>query len=663
MHFPRTVFLHVALVSTLGFLTSPARAAGLEWRPVDPADLELQTPRVDKDAGAEAIFWEIWVMDELQGTEFRTVLTHYVRLKVFNDRGREAHSTIDIPFAGKTQIKDIAARTIKPDGTILELQKDAVYERTLLKAGGIKINAKSFAMPGVEPGVIIEYRYHEYHENQLSQYMRLPFQRDIPIETVRYHIKPLNISSLPWGMRSMSFHCNPAPFVKDRDGYYTTWVDDVPAFIEEPYMPPVDEARAWMLIYYAPDKKLTPENYWKDYGLQTFRNYKDSMKVDGEVRRVAQGIVNGAANDDDKLRKLYEYCQRKIKNVQRDVLTAEERADTKKNRTPADTLNQEAGTGFDIDMAFAALASAAGFDARMTRLADRSDHFFNPSTIDSYFLRGFNVAVRVGDRWRFFDPASTFVPFGMLRWQEEGLRVLISDNKEPVFADTPMSGPDKSKAQRTAVLKLSEDGTLEGDVELTYTGQQAVARKNSIEGDSPEQRIENVRDEMKRRMSTAEVNDIHVENATDPEKPLTYRFHVKVPGYAQRTGKRLFFEPGFFEFNTAPMFAAATRKYTVYFHYPWSQEDRVEVKLPDGYELDHADMPGAFALGGAGQYSAKAGITADKTLVYARQMSFGAKGAILFPANAYPQIKKIFDAVHEADIHTITLKQQTGATR
>jgi len=663
MYLSPKLISHVVLLCTLAFITCPARAVIVEWRPVDPADLALKAPRVDKEAGAEAIFWEVWVMDELQGSDTHTVLTHYVRLKIFNDRGREAYSTIDIPTVGKVQIRDVAGRTIKPDGTILELKKDAVFERTLVKAGGLKINAKSFAMPGVEPGAIIEYRYREYRDNQLSQYMRLPFQRDIPIQKVTYHIKPLNVPWLPWGMRTMSLHCNPTPFTRDRDGYFTTSLNDAPAIVEEPHMPPHDEVQGWMLIYYAPDKKLTPENYWKDYGRETYKAYKDSMKVGGDVRKIANGILNGAANDDEKLRRIYQYCQTKIKNVQHDVITAEERADTKQNKRPADTLSQEVGTGFDIDMAFAALASAAGFDARMTRLADRGDHFFNAAIVDSYFMRGFNVAVRVDDKWRFFDPASTYIPYGMLRWQEEGQKTLVSDNKEPEFVDTPMTGPEKSVAKRSGVFHLDEEGTLEGDVKLMYTGHQAVGRRNSIESDSAEQRLENIREEAKSRMSTAEVTDVKVENAGDAEKPLTYSFHIKVPGYAQRTGKRLFLQPSFFEFNTAPMFPNATRKYPVYFHYAWSEEDSVQVKLPDGYEFDHPDIPGGFNLGGAGQYSAKAQITSDKRLLYTRQLTFGAKASLLFPAEVYPQLKKIFDAIHESDTHTLTLKQQAGATR
>jgi hypothetical protein len=115
------------------------------WKPVGPADLALKTPRVEKDADAEALFWEVWVLDEAPQGQPHTVLTNYIRLKIFTDRGREKHGTVDLPYYGKTRIGDVAGRTIKPDGSILELRKDAIFDRTLVKAGGLKVKSKSFA--------------------------------------------------------------------------------------------------------------------------------------------------------------------------------------------------------------------------------------------------------------------------------------------------------------------------------------------------------------------------------------------------------------------------------------------------------------------------------------------------------------------------------------
>src|SRR5262245_44792371 len=89
--------------------------AGDEWRPIDPAHMALKAPVVEKDADAEAIFWEVRVNDAGQDLIF----SHYVRLKVFTERGKESQSKIDIEYFGRNRIIDVAGRTIKLDGTIV----------------------------------------------------------------------------------------------------------------------------------------------------------------------------------------------------------------------------------------------------------------------------------------------------------------------------------------------------------------------------------------------------------------------------------------------------------------------------------------------------------------------------------------------------------------
>ena len=84
-----------------------------------------------------------------------------MRLKIFDEKGKEKAATIDLPYGDKRNILDVAGRTIKTDGTIVELDKKAVFKRDLVRAGGLTRKAVSFAMPGVEPGAIVEYRWKE----------------------------------------------------------------------------------------------------------------------------------------------------------------------------------------------------------------------------------------------------------------------------------------------------------------------------------------------------------------------------------------------------------------------------------------------------------------------------------------------------------------------
>ena len=87
----------------------------------------------------------------------------------------------------------------------------------------------------------------------------------------------------------------------------------------------------------------------------------------------------------------------------------------------------------------------------------------------------------------------------------------------------------------------------------------AYDKKEYNDDDSPAQREETLRDALKAQMSTAELTDIHIENVSDRLKPFTYQYHVRVPGYAQRTGKRIFIQPEFFEHGMPAVFTASDR--------------------------------------------------------------------------------------------------------
>lgn len=645
----------------LASVALPARAG--DWKPVDPAELAMKEPVVEKDADAEALFWEVRVDDNPEGD---LVFNHYVRIKIFTERGRETQSKVDIVFGrifrSNIRIENIAGRTIKPDGSIVELEKKDIFERDIVRASGVKAKAKSFAMPGVEPGAIIEYRWKEVRVNQSAQYIRLQFQREIPVQRVKYWIKPFPFPGL--GMRALNFHvAQEARFVKDKDGFYSATLVNMPAYREEPRMPPEDEVRSWTLLYYSNEEKHDPVKYWNEVGKNVYEAFKPYMKVNDEVKQATATAVGDAATPEQKLDRIFQFVRTKIKNASSPAsgLTPEERAKVKDNKTPSDTLKRGAGSAADIDLLFAAMATAAGFDARLSLSPDRSDTFFSPASSIAYFVDPAHIAVRVGDQWRFFNPGYPHIPQGMLLWKEEANQVLITDPKQPVFAQTPLSGPDKTVEKRTAKMKLADDGTLEGDVRIEYTGHLAVERKADAEDESANEREQSLRDMVKGRLSTAELSNIKIESLADPAQPFVYEYHVRVPGYAQRTGKRLFIQPAFFQHGADPLFPTSGRTHRIYFHYPWSEHDEVRIELPAGFSLDNADAPAPFAAQDLTKYEVRIMATTDnRTLVYRRDFFFGAGGGLdrlLYEPAVYPQLKGYFDMVHKQDGHTITLKQ------
>ena len=346
----------------LAGLFTGAPVLAQDWKPIDPAHLAMKTPTVEKDADAEAIFWEVRVNDE----DYDTIFNHYIRIKVFTERGKESQSTIDISYLDPTRIRDISGRTIKPDGSIVELKKDAVFERMLVRAGGLKLKAKSFAMPGVEPGAIIEYRWRESRRSRL--YMRFQIQREIPVQVVRYLIKPYSYAQ--YGMRMITFNWNQVPLEK-KEGFYGSTYLNVPGFKEEPRMPPEDQVRPWMLVFYSDEKGTDPQKFWNQFGKRIHEAVKPAMKVNDEVKQAAAAAIGDATDPEQKLQRLFDFCKTKIKNVDDDAsgLTSDDRDKVKDNKSPSETLKRGDGHGDGYRHAFRRagdrfrLRCAAGDDA------------------------------------------------------------------------------------------------------------------------------------------------------------------------------------------------------------------------------------------------------------------------------------------------------------
>lgn len=635
------------------FLFSENASASNDWRDVTPSEIQMKAPKVEPDADAEAIFWEVRVDDSSENL----IMKHYVRVKVFTERGREKYSKIDIPFIKGMKVKDIMARVIKADGSIVEITKNDVFDREIVKSGDIKVKAKSFAVPNIEPGVIVEYRYQEVYPRSSANDMRMKFQHDIPIQNITYYFKPYN------NTRYLTFNMSDNKFIKDKGGFYRATMENVPAIKQEPQMPPEDEVRSWLVLYYTNDTKGDTSDFWARVGGYIARTWeiKDTLKPGKELKAAAAQITAGANTPDEKIAKIFEFAKTKIKNITYDTqLTDEQKEDIKPNKSTADTYKKMQGTSTDINELFASLATAAGFEARLAFGGDRSEKFFNPRQAHESFVHFTAIAVKINGEWRYFDPGSLFVPYGMLSWFEEDTSVLLLGYKDYVTTETPMSDHSKTVAKRSGKLKLLEDGTLEGTVRIEYTGHLAARYKADNYKESDTKREEMLKEAIKAKISAAEISNISIENVSDPEKPFVYNFKIRVPGYAQKTGKRMFFQPGFFEYGSSPRFSTASRKYDIYFHYPWSEEDDLHIELPKGFQIDSGESPMTIAdPNNIGSLNATVGISKDGTfMTYKRKFHFGGGGTILFPVSAYQPLKNIFDEFHKSDSHTIMLKQQ-----
>lgn len=637
------------------------------WLAVSDADRQQMAPVVEKDAGAEVLEWRVHVVDEFLGDNrsFQRVFYNYIRLKIFDDRGREKAATIDLPYRAPGTIIDVSGHTIKADGTVVDLDPKTVYRRTLERVGSARESVVSFAMPAVEKGAILEYRWKQTEDDNRFRYVRLEFQREFPIRRVTYFVKPLDSRFIVnEEMYIAPFNCKASPIKQENDGYGSTYVENVPAEQRETYSPSDANVRPWALLYYRSGGAKEPTKYWDEQGKEIYKKFREVVKSDAETKGAAVNAIGSATDEGGRIDGLAAFVRMSVRNVYDSKVSNAERAaffqkfPKDRERTSTEILRSGLGMPSEINTVFAALAAQAGFEVRPALVADRGEILFSPQLMDRYFLDHEGVALRSGTAWKIVDVANKNVAPGMLPWSEEGMMALVGDSKMPAFVHLPFSPSDASAETRTAKLQLEGDGSLTGDVTEVYTGHRAEDFRREYGLDSMDKRVEEFRDNVTKMFPDADVTNIEMEGVDDPAKATTVHYHIDAPRYAQVTGKRILMQPNAFRRGQVSPFSAAQRVHPIEFPYAWKESDTITIGLPEGFALDNADAPGSLNFGKPGRYEIKMSVTKSDhpELTYIRTLVFGNESAISFDASAYPSLKKAFDLVQTNDAHTIALK-------
>src|SRR5882672_1976663 len=135
-------------------LVGSAPEAWAGFLPVSPDELGMTSEPMAPGAPAILLYHQV-DRDDNGRTSHED---NYFRIKILTEEGRK-YADIEIPFLKQSEnITNIHARTIKPDGSIVNFD-GKVFEKTIHKAKGVKYLAKTFTLPDIQIGGIIEYYY------------------------------------------------------------------------------------------------------------------------------------------------------------------------------------------------------------------------------------------------------------------------------------------------------------------------------------------------------------------------------------------------------------------------------------------------------------------------------------------------------------------------
>lgn len=561
--------------------------AGIGFQPVSPDELKITSePRAP---GASAII--LYRQVDRDDNSYTSHEDNYFRIKILTEEGRK-HADIEIPFfKGNEDIGNIRGRTIKPDGSIVNFD-GKVFEKQLVKAKGLKYLAKTFTLPDVQVGSIIEYFYTVDLKEHYIFDSHWILSNELFTKKARFSLKPYQRFYLRWSWQGLPAGLEPK---KSPDAIVRLETSDVPAFQTEDYMPPPNELMSRVDFIYEEDFTGKDQaSFWKQNGkrwndrLESFVGKRKAME-----QAVAQ-IVSASDSPEVKLRKIYDRVQQ-LRNTSYELEKTDQERKREKEK-PAENVEDvwKRGYGDNVQLTwlFLGLARAAGFEAYGCWVSDRKDYFFNPVTMQSAKLNANVALIKLNGKDLYLDPGVLFTPFGLLTWSETGVTGLRLDKDGGTWIRTTLPEAAESRIDRVAKMKLTDTGDLEGKLTVTYVGLEAMYHRIDERNSDEVERRKFLEERVASQIGVgAQVELTNKPDWTSSETPLVAEFNLKIPGWASNAGRRVMLPAAVFSAGEKGIFEHANRVQPIYFDYPYEKADDVTVELPPGWKVSSVPPP------------------------------------------------------------------------
>jgi len=629
-------------------LLCPNWALAVGFQPVSQDELKMTEEPKAPGATAIILYRQVDRLDD----KLRPREDQYYRIKVLKEAGRD-RANVQIPFEQSFMtIVNLHGRTIRPDGSIVNFD-GKVFDQTIVRRKGLRFYARTFTLPDVQVGSILEYYYTIDFEGFYVYSSHWTVGDNLFTKRARFNLKPYSLN-VRWSWQGLTQGQEPK-FVSPT--LVALEVSNVPGLDIEESMPPEDELKAHVDFWYSRVTTNEVARYWKQAGKDANDDVESFVGKRGAMQSALSGIVASSDSPEQKARKIYARVQQ-LRNLSYDHRRTEQEMQREKQKASAELENVDDvwkarnGTEVQLSELFLGLVRAAGIEARGIYVANRSLNFFHRENMNVRSLNSFVVVMRLDGKDVYCNPGIPFAPFGQLPWQVAGSPGLRLDKDGGTFISTPLPSSKDSQVQRRAELTLKDGGLLEGTVTVTYTGLEASQRRFEYRHDDDVARKKLLEDELQAMVplgSQAEL--INKPDWSVSSSTLVAEFRLKIPGYAAQAGRRVLLSPGIFGGQQKRVFEHDRRVQSIYFEHPSADVDDISIVLPQG--VRPAALPEAInqiqpdLIGFTTKVDAQPG-----RLHLARNLS---NDIVLLDVRNYPPLQSFFRMIRTVDEEPIVL--------
>ncbi len=577
-----------------------------------------------------------------------TTATFRYAFKVLTEGGKRYGDVARSYTSSYEDLQLVYARTIRKDGSVVYVDSKDVKRTSVYSAYPLYDDSKvlRFSMPAVEEGCVIEYAYREVTRPKVMpghHFEHWSFASYNPVLLSRLRM------TVPKGavLKTKIHNADKLkPLIAQGPGdtqTYTWEMRDFGTVDPEPSMPSISEIRPWM--------QISSLDSWKAVGKWFRALQKPQAASTPAIRAAVTKLIEGAKDDDEKAKRLYEWVSTKVRYVAVELgqsayqphraseVYGKLYGDCKDKANLLITMLAEAGIKADP-----VLLSAG--DTDKTSEALPSPHAFDHCI----------ALAHVGGKDVWLDATATSCAYGDIPQADRGSEALVVTDDGGSFVTVPTFKTGEDSAEHFSTITLAADGSADAEYRSANRGNYAQAYRRGFRDVTPDQLDQYIQRQVQQIATGATLKAHHESDPKVNVDPYEDMLAVHAPSFAKKSGDMLML--------TVSMIAPTSSGS------PFSKEKRVwpivqecdvvfdmsgTVNLPEGFEAIGIPEP-VHASCALLDYERTITKSPDgKSLKVTARCHYKPGRA---PASDYAAIRDCFNAPAKADEEQIVLRKK-----
>jgi hypothetical protein len=385
----------------------------------------------------------------------------YFRLiEIFTLTGREKFSDFRIPFNKNEERVDVLlARTYKGDGTAVDVEPKAINDVTppALADADMYANVihRVLSFPAVDPGSVLAVQFKKEKQKAGNIEGVVFFQYDEPL--VKKDLRIIIPGNKVLKHKIIGLKSELKEEIDEGRKVYSMEAADSPQIKPEEWMPPVSELAGRVVFSTYAD--------WPDACREFRQSFYGAAVPSAEIRRFTDGVIRGASNDLERVRKIFLFVAREIRSVRFDF------GEGGFEVNPAETvLKNRYGDWKDKSGLLAAMLRAAGIASYPVLVHSRAI----PPQEDVPTLKQFDAVLvaipgRAGGETLFLDPFADDSLFGYFQ-EGRGSRGLAVKPDGVEFLPVRCLPEAESILRNDITGEIDTTGALKGKISSDLSG-------------------------------------------------------------------------------------------------------------------------------------------------------------------------------------------------